>query len=87
MLIAPPDTTAATAADGPISEEPAIEVELARRVRVYTNDRHPQFWFTDGTLDWLWPAAERAGVPVSLGAAMFLPTVGQTAKSASVTPV
>jgi hypothetical protein len=25
--------------------------------------------------DGLWPAAERAGVPVSLAAAMFLPTV------------
>src|ERR1051325_857513 len=31
-------------------------------LRFYTNDRHPQSWFTDGTLDWLWPAAERAGV-------------------------
>ena len=45
-------------------------------LRFYTNERHPQSWFTDGTLDWLWPAAERAGVPVALGAAMFLPTVG-----------
>jgi predicted TIM-barrel fold metal-dependent hydrolase len=49
-------------------------------LRFYTNDRHPQSWFTDGTLDWLWPAAERAGVPVSLGAAMFLPTVGKIAE-------
>ena len=49
-------------------------------LRFYTNDRHPQSWFTDGTLDWLWPAAERAGVPVSLGAAMFLPSVGQIAQ-------
>src|SRR5205823_6660808 len=30
-------------------------------LRFYTNERHPQSWFTDGTLDWLWPAAERAG--------------------------
>ena len=49
-------------------------------LRFYTNDRHPQSWFTDGTLEWLWPAAERAGVPVSLGAAMFLPTVGRIAE-------
>jgi predicted TIM-barrel fold metal-dependent hydrolase len=49
-------------------------------LRFYTNDRHPEAWFTDGTLDWLWPAAERAGVPVSLGAAMFLPTVGRIAE-------
>ena len=30
-------------------------------------------WLTDGTADWFWPAAERAGIPV-----MFL-TSGQTA--------
>ena len=35
---------------------------------------------TDGSLDWLWPAAERAGVPVALAAALFLPTVGQIAE-------
>ena len=49
-------------------------------LRFYTNERHPQSWFTDGTLDWLWPAAERSGMPVALGAAMFLPTVGQIAE-------
>jgi predicted TIM-barrel fold metal-dependent hydrolase len=49
-------------------------------LRFYTNERHPQSWFTDGTLDWLWSAAERAQVPVSLGAAMFLPTVGRIAE-------
>ena len=31
-------------------------------------------------LDWLWPAAEQAGVPVALAAALFLPTVGQIAE-------
>ena len=49
-------------------------------LRFYTNERHPQAWFTNGTLDWLWPAAERAGVPIALGAAMFLPTVGKIAE-------
>src|SRR6266487_3881786 len=39
-------------------------------LRFYTNERHPQSWFTDGTLDWLWRAAERAQVPLALGAAM-----------------
>src|SRR6202043_203249 len=33
-----------------------------------------------GSLDWLWPAAERADVPVALAAALFLPTVGQVAE-------
>jgi predicted TIM-barrel fold metal-dependent hydrolase len=37
-------------------------------------------WPTDGTIDWLWPAAERAGLPVALLAANFLPTVGQVAE-------
>jgi len=34
-------------------------------LRFYFNERHKEEWVTDGTLDWLWPAAERAGVPVS----------------------
>ena len=36
-------------------------------------------WPTDGTLDWLWPAAERAGVPIALQAVDFLPVVGRVA--------
>ena len=40
---------------------------------------HQQSWPTDGTMDWLWPAAERAGLPVALGAANFLPLVGEVA--------
>ncbi len=30
-------------------------------------------WATDGTMDWVWPAAERAGLPVALLARRFLP--------------
>ena len=41
---------------------------------------HQRTWPTDGTMDWLWPAAERAGVPIALLAGDFLPTVGQIAK-------
>jgi predicted TIM-barrel fold metal-dependent hydrolase len=40
---------------------------------------HERAWPTDGTLDWLWPAAERAGVPIALQAYAFLPTVGEVA--------
>ena len=40
---------------------------------------HQQSWPTDGTLDWLWPAAESAGLPVALAAANFLPVVGEVA--------
>jgi len=46
-------------------------------LRFYFNERHPEAWMTDGTLDWLWPEAERAGVPIALAAAMFLPVVGR----------
>lgn len=39
-----------------------------------------QNWPGDGTMDWLWPAAERAGLPVALGAASFLPLLGTIAE-------
>jgi predicted TIM-barrel fold metal-dependent hydrolase len=48
-------------------------------LRFYFSQPHEQSWPTDGTMDWLWPAAERAGIPVSLAAASFLPLVGQIA--------
>jgi len=41
---------------------------------------HMKSWPTDGTIEWLWPAAERAGLPVALLAANFLPKVGQVAE-------
>src|ERR1700757_2072096 len=41
---------------------------------------HMKTWPTDGTMDWLWPAAERAGLPVALLAATFMPKVGQVAE-------
>jgi len=37
-------------------------------------------WMTDGTLDWLWPAAEQAGLTLALAAGNFLPLVGQIAE-------
>jgi len=37
-------------------------------------------WLTDGTVDWLWPAAERAGLPIALMAAGFLPKVEEVAQ-------
>src|SRR5688572_25962778 len=41
---------------------------------------HMKSWPTDGTMDWLWPAAERFGVPVALLAGDFLPLVGEIAE-------
>jgi predicted TIM-barrel fold metal-dependent hydrolase len=40
---------------------------------------HQKSWPTDGTMDWLWPAAERLGLPVALLAGEFLPLVGEIA--------
>jgi len=36
-------------------------------------------WLVDGTLDWLWPAAERAGLPIGLLAPGRAKTVGEIA--------
>src|SRR5437763_6934611 len=41
---------------------------------------HQSKWPTDGTVDWLWPAAERAGLPIALMAANFPPKVGAVAQ-------
>ena len=48
-------------------------------LRFTFNQPHHRTWPTDGTMDWLWPAAERAGLPVGLACANFLPVVGQVA--------
>ena len=37
-------------------------------------------WHEDGTMDWLWPAAEKAGTPVATMAWRFLPLFGQIAE-------
>jgi predicted TIM-barrel fold metal-dependent hydrolase len=61
-------------------DQPGKERPGMLGLRFYFNERHKREWMTDGTLDWLWPAAERAGVPVALAAALFLPTVGRIAE-------
>jgi predicted TIM-barrel fold metal-dependent hydrolase len=37
-------------------------------------------WPYDGTMDWLWPAAERLGIPIAMLAGDFLPLVGEIAE-------
>jgi len=39
---------------------------------------HQRTWPTDGTMDWLWPAAERAGLPIALLAALTCPRWGRS---------
>jgi len=41
---------------------------------------HQQSWMTDGTMDWVWPACEKAGIPVALMASNYLPQVAQIAE-------
>ncbi len=41
---------------------------------------HQRSWPTDGTMDWLWPACEKAGIPIALMATDFLPTVARVAE-------
>src|SRR2546429_175933 len=41
---------------------------------------HQKTWPTDGTIDWLWPAAERAELPIALLAFGFLPKLAQVAE-------
>ena len=38
-------------------------------------------WLVDGTMDWVWPAAERAGLPVGLLVPNRLKTVGKIAEN------
>jgi predicted TIM-barrel fold metal-dependent hydrolase len=39
-----------------------------------------QTWHADGTMDWLWPAAEQAGTPIATMAWRFLPQFRQIAE-------
>jgi predicted TIM-barrel fold metal-dependent hydrolase len=41
---------------------------------------HQRSWWTDGTMDWLWPAAEAAELPVALLAGDVLPVVARVAE-------
>ena len=38
-----------------------------------------QNWLTDGSMDWVWPAAERAGLPIALLVPNHIPLVGEIA--------
>ena len=49
-------------------------------LRLAFTQPHQQTWTTDGTMDWVWPAAEKAGMPVALMAASYLPQVAQIAE-------
>jgi Amidohydrolase len=49
-------------------------------LRFFFLQPHQQNWLTDGMMDWLWPAAERAQIPIALMASNHLPAVGRIAK-------
>jgi len=48
-------------------------------LRFYFSDPRSKSWPEDGTLEWLWPEAERLQIPVSLQASTLLPRIGQIA--------
>ena len=41
---------------------------------------HQKTWLSDGTMDWLWPAAERAGLPIALLGPDLLQAIGPIAE-------
>jgi predicted TIM-barrel fold metal-dependent hydrolase len=41
---------------------------------------HQANWMTDGTMDWVWPACEKAGIPIALMASAYLPQVARIAE-------
>ncbi|HEX3954930.1 MAG TPA: amidohydrolase family protein [Stellaceae bacterium] len=41
---------------------------------------YQQTWMTDGTMEWIWPACEKAGIPVALMASNYLPQVAKIAE-------
>ena len=49
-------------------------------LRFTFNQPQQQSWWTDGTLDWLWPAAERAGIPIGLLAGGHFDVVARVAE-------
>lgn len=51
---------------------------LGMRFTFHTELQKP--WLTDGTADWLWPAAERAGVPLMIFPPGSLPAVDRIAE-------
>jgi predicted TIM-barrel fold metal-dependent hydrolase len=48
-------------------------------LRFYFSDPRKRTWPMDGTMDWFWPAAEKAGLPVALLAGDWLPLLGEIA--------
>ena len=50
---------------------------LGMRFTFNTEQQRP--WLTDGTADWLWPAAERAGVPMMMSVSGQIPAVDRIA--------
>src|SRR5437762_12923418 len=51
---------------------------LGMRFTFHTDLQRP--WLTDGTADWLWPAAERAGVPLMIFPPGSIPAVDRIAE-------
>jgi predicted TIM-barrel fold metal-dependent hydrolase len=71
------------ALDDPVSRERVAswnEQPGMRGLRLTFHWGKQKRWLTDGTADWFWPAAERAGIPVAVFAPHFLPQVADVAR-------
>jgi predicted TIM-barrel fold metal-dependent hydrolase len=66
------------------SQRPRIETWKQRKgmmgLRWALTRPEQKTWHEDGTMDWLWPAAEKAGTPVATMAWRFLPLFRQIAE-------
>jgi len=51
-----------------------------RGLRFVMTQPHMQTWWQDGTLDWLWPAADKAGLPVAMQAPDRMKEIGVIAE-------
>src|SRR5690606_33683729 len=49
-------------------------------IRLTFHGRKMKAWLTDGTADWLWAAAEEAGVPVCVYVPGSVPEIGRVAE-------
>jgi predicted TIM-barrel fold metal-dependent hydrolase len=71
----PPDQAASQTAINTWKSEPGVTGLRYALVRP-----EQRSWHEDGTMDWLWPAAEHAGLPVALMASRFFPLLAQIAE-------
>lgn len=64
----------------PIKEEKMTMKIVDSQVHIWYPNTHERPWLTDGTADWFWPAAEKAGLGVMIYTPGNLPPVNKIAE-------